>query len=181
MPESAALSMMSPTLLVVARFRSRGLSLRPINSVKEIVDSTLLGVSAATVSTVAVASAVNDYIGTVGTLPVGAKISSIFLFVQIIETATTSNVDWFVAKFPGGLGVPVPGATGGTAFRKYILHEEKGIPGNSNDGAYPSTFKGVIRIPRGRQRFAEGDLIQVRIRGTGIYNACLKCIYKAYR
>ncbi len=158
----------------------KNLAMRPIVSNKEIIDTTLLGVSAATVSATSLVTVVNDYVGTVGTIPIGGKISSIFLFVQIIETATTQNVDWYIAKFPAGVGPPVPGATGGNVFRKFILHEEKGIPGNSNDGAYPSTFKGVIRIPRGRQRFAEGDLLQIRTRGVGIHNVCIKCIYKTY-
>lgn len=169
---------MKLTPLVVARMRSRLGSI--IHSRKEIIDSTLLGVAAATVSTVALATAINDYIGTVATVEVGSKISSIYLFVSILPTAGTANVDWYVAKRPSGLGMPVPGATGGAIHRKYILHEEKGIPGNAGDGAYPATFKGVIKIPRGRQRMAEGDTIEIRLRGTDIYNACVKCIYKTY-
>lgn len=154
--------------------------MRPvIRTRKEIVDSTLLAVAAATVSTVTVATVVNDYVGTNGTVEVGTNIKWIYLFVQILETATTSNVDFYVIKRPTGVVNPVPGATGGTLPRKYILHEEKGIPGNANDGAYPLTFKGVIKVPRGRQRMGEGDLLQIVLRGTGIYNACVKCIYKA--
>ncbi len=159
----------------------RAMALRPVVSSKEIVDSTLLAVTAATTSVVPVASQVNDYVGTVGTVPLGGKVGSVFLFIQLIETATTSNVDWYIAKRPTDTVLPVPGATGGSTARKFILHEEKGIPGNSGDGAFPATFKGVIKIPRGRQRFAEGDVLELRIRGTGIYNACVKCIYKAYR
>ncbi len=157
----------------VARFRPI------VHTRKEIVDTTLLGVSAATVSTVSLATVVNDYVGTAGSVEVGSKIKWIYLFVQVLETATTSNVDWYVIKRPQGPTNPTPGAVGGTIARKFVLHEEKGIPGNANDGAYPSTFKGVIKIPRGRQRMAEGDVIQLVIRGTGIYNACAKCIYKS--
>ncbi len=154
--------------------------MRPvIHTRKEIVDSTLLGVTAATVSTVVAATAINDYVGTVATVESGSVVKWIYLFVQLIETATTSNVDFYVIKRPAQLTNPVPGATGGTTVRKYILHEEKGIPGNSGDGAYPLTFKGVIKIPKGRQRMAEGDTIEIVLRGTGIYNACVKCIYKS--
>ncbi len=155
--------------------------LRPINSVKEIVDSVILAVAAGVTSTVLLGTAVNDYVGTVGTFPVGSKVSSIYLFVQILPTATTENVDWYFAKSPSTITLPTPGATGGTPARKYILHEEKGIPGNANDGAYPLTFKGVLKIPRGRQRMAEGDTFFLKLKGVGISNACVKCIYKAYR
>ncbi len=153
--------------------------MRPvIHTRKEIVDSTLLGVTAATNSTISVASVVNDYVGTAGTVETGSVIKWIYLFVQILETATTNNVDFYIIKRPSGTVNPVPGAVGGVTARKFVLHEEKGIPGNSNDGAYPLTFKGVIKIPKGRQRMGEGDVIQVIARGVGVYNMCLKCIYK---
>ncbi len=159
-------------------FHRRGM--RPvIHTRKEIIDSTLLGVAAATTSTVVLATAVNDYVGTVGTVEVGSLVSSMFLFVQIIPTASTENVDWYIAKIPANVVLPIPGATGGTPGRRFILHEEKGIPGNSADGAYPATFKGVIKVPKGRQRFAEDDVIQLRLRGVGIHNICVKSIYKS--
>ncbi len=155
-------------------------SLRPINSNKEIVDSTLLGVAAGVNSVVPVLSTVNDYTGVVGTCPLGAKVNGIFLFVQVLPTAGTANVDMAVLKSPNALIVPVAGAIGGTTMRKYVLHEEKGIPGNAADGAYPMTFKGVVAIPKGRRRMAEGDSIRVLVRGADIYNACVKCIFKWY-
>lgn len=154
---------------------------RPINSVKNIVDSTLLAVAAGVTSVVTLAATINDYAGGVADVPIGAKVSSVYLFVQMLPTAGTSNIDWFVAKFPTGVTFPVPGATGGHISRKYILHEEKGLPGNAADGAYPATFKGVIKIPRGRQRFGEGDFLQIHLRGVDISNACIKCIYKFYQ
>ncbi len=156
--------------------------MRPvIHSRKEIVDSTLLAVGAAVNSNVLVADAVNDYTGIVGQVEVGSVIKSIYLFVQVLPTAGTANVDFYVIKRPNGITDPVPGAVGGTSARKYVLHEEKGIPGNASDGAYPLTFKGVVRIPKGRQRMAEGDDIRVVIRGADIYNACVKCIYKVFQ
>ncbi len=162
--------------------RGRGLSLRPINSVKNIVDGTFLTVAAATVTSVDLALSVNDYAGAVNEVPIGAKVSSIYLFVQIQQQAVNSNVDWYVGKFPAGLAaLPVPGATGGDITRRFILHEEKGIPGPVNNGSPPLTFKGVIRIPRGRQRFGEAESIKLQLRGAAAYDACVKCIYKFYQ
>ncbi len=165
---------------MMARFR-RGNNLRPINSVKNIVDSTLIGQGAASVVEVALGTAVNDYTGASATIPIGAKVSSIYLFVQLLPATGTANVDWYFMKRPSGIGAPVPGATGGDNARKWILHEEKGIPGNAADGAYPLTFKGVIKIPKGRQRWGEGDNMFVNLRGTDVWNACVKCIYKFYQ
>ncbi len=158
-------------------------SKRPINSVKNIVDGVFLGVTAASVTTVTLAEGVNDYTGGTTQVPVGGTVSSFYLFVQIIASATgTANVDWYLIKnIAGQLTLPVPGATGGTPVRSKILHEEKGIPGNASDGAYPLTFKGVIKIPPGMRRMAEADKFELRIRGADAYNACVKCIYKFYK
>ncbi len=157
-------------------------SKRPINSVKNIVDGTFLGVTAAANTDVVLVSTVNDYTGASGTVPIGATVSSLYLFVQIISSDSgVANADWFIIKDPGDqLSLPVPGATGGTNVRKYILHEEKGIPGNALDGAYPLTFKGVIKIPPGYRRCGEDDRIVLRLRSADAYNACVKCIYKFY-
>ncbi len=168
---------------IMARF-NRGMALRPINSVKNIVDGTFLGVAAAAITNIDLAVTVNAYAGGVNEVPIGAKISSIYLFVQGISgDSGVANFDWYIAKCPNDVlaALPTPGATGGTTQRKYILHEEKGIPGNALDGAYPLTFKGVIKIPKGRQRMAEGDRIRVRLRSADIYNSCVKCIYKFYQ
>lgn len=166
----------------MARFR-RGLSLRPINSVKNIIDGVFLGVGAAGITNVNLAFAVNNYTGLSGEVPIGASVKSVYLFVQMLPTLGTANVDWYVIKGNTATvaAAPVPGATGGDVNRRFILHEEKGIPGNAGDGAYPLTFKGVIKIPRGRQRFGEGDFLRVIMRGADIHNACVKCIYKFYQ
>ncbi len=180
MPESAVI-LMTVAIHLIVPFRRRALG-TIINSVKNIVDSTLLGVVGATVSNVTVALAVNDYTGSVTQCPTGSVIKSVYLFVQIISATGTANVDWYIWKGPNALaaGMPVPGATGGDESRKYILHEEKGIPGNAADGAYPLTFKGVVRIPRGKQRMAENDQIQIKLVGVDTHNICLKVIYKFY-
>ncbi len=163
----------------MARYR-RALSMRPINSRKEIIDSTLLGVAAATVSTVTIAVAVDNFVGSIGTCATGSVIKGGYWFVQILPTAGTANVDAYIAKAPGNVtsNLPVPGATGGNVNRKYILHEKKGIPGNASDGAYPMTIEGAFKIPKGRQRMGENDQISIVVRGTDIHNACIKAIYK---
>lgn len=162
--------------------RRRGrLALRPINSVKNIVDTTNLGVAAGTTTTVTVAGTVNTYAGGVTEVPIGAKVKSIYVFFQIQPQAAQGNVDFFIIRKPANVPNPVPGATGGDTARRFILHEEKGIPGTFNNGASPLTFRGVIKIPRGRQRFAEGDLFQIVFRCSTAYDACGKFIYKFYQ
>ncbi len=169
-------------ILVMARYRSRSMALRPINSVKNVVDGVFLGVAAGVQTLTTLAATVNDYTGGNTEVPIGAKVSSIYLFVQMISgDSGIANSDFYIMKRPSGVTEPTPGATGGSVSRKFILHEEKGIPGNALDGAAPLTFRGVIRIPRGRQRFAEGDVIRLVARSADVYNMCVKCIYKFYQ
>ncbi len=148
---------------------------------KNVFDSTLLGVAAGVTSELTVAAAVNDYTGGAADVPIGARIKSVYLFVQIISTTGTSNADWYLMKRPGinsSVAPPTPGTIGGNKARKFVLHEEKGIPGNAGDGAYPLTFKGVIKIPKQYQRMGEDDDIMVVLRSADISNACVKAIYR---
>ncbi len=124
-----------------------------------------------------------DFTGTVGDVPTGCTINSIYIFFQTISTTGTANHDWYIYKRNGdNTAVPItPGTIGGDPIRKLVLHEEKGIPGNAGDGAYPLTFRGVIKIPKHMRRFGEGDQIKLVHRAVDINNSCLKAIYKFYR
>lgn len=156
--------------------------LRPVQTRKEILDSTLLGVSGGTVSTVTLATAVDNYTGVVNTVPTGSVIKGVYLFVQIVPNGASSNVDWYLWKNPSGLSStgPTPGATSGDTRRRHVLHEEKGIPGSTVEGQGPLTFRGVIKIPPRMRRMGENDELQLKLRGAQIYDACVKAIYKVY-
>jgi len=71
-------------------------ALRPVQTRKEIVDSTLLGVAAGVNSVVDLVTTLNDYVGTVGTVETGSVIKGVYLFVQINNNAAVSNVDWLL-------------------------------------------------------------------------------------
>ncbi len=155
--------------------------LQPVNSRKEIIDSTLLGVSGGTTSDVTLVAAVEDYTGVVGTVEVGSTVSAIYLFAQIIPESSSVNVDFLVYKNAANmLDSPTVGATGTLANRRFIFHEEKGIPGTLTAGAGPLTFRGVIRIPPRFRRFGEDDTLRIRLVGAQMYDACVKCIYKRF-
>lgn len=161
----------------------RALAMRPVVYTKNIVDSTTIGVAAGTTTQTVVAAATNTYAGAVTEVPIGAKLQGIYVFFQIQPQAAQGNVDMYIAKGPNAFWAanPVPGATGGDPGRKFILHEEKGIPGTFNNGASPLTFRGFIKIPRGRKSFQEGDIIKICYRCATAYDACLKVIYKWYQ
>ncbi len=153
-----------------------------INSVKAVVDGVFLAVAAGVVTNVNLGLTVDTFVGTAGTFPIGAKIFGIYLFVNIQPDAAVGNVDYYVSKTSPILlaTMPIPGSTGGDASRRFILHEEKGLPVNRDVGGVPSQFKGVIVIPKGRQRMGDGDVIRLHLRCSSAYSACVKCIYKWY-
>ncbi len=153
---------------------------RPINSVKNILDATALTVSAGVITTVDLMTVVNDYAGGAIEVPVGAVVRGVYLFFQIQPQTLKVAIEAYVAKVPPGLTLPVPGATGGDSGRRFILHEEKGIPGPSNNGSPPSTFRGYVKLPRGRQRVGESDRLVLRVSSAGAYDMCAKAIYKWY-
>ncbi len=132
-------------------------------------------------TTVNLAICVENPTGLVTDADVGSKIMSMYYFIQIQPQAVASNVDLYIHQSPSNsLTMPTPGATGGNINRKWILHEEKGVPGAANNGSPPLTFRGVVRIPKGRQRQGEADRIILRMTSATAYDACVKCIYKVY-
>ena len=169
----------------MARFR-RGQAKRPIVSNKEIVDAVVFIVAGGVTTDIDLATSVNDYTGTVGTVPIGANLLGFYLE---ISTSNVDNIvgrtDWYLVKRTSGIvatGFPTPGATGGSQFRKWIFHEEKGIgQGVPTTGGGQSTRKQqFIAIPKGKQRMGEADAWTIRVGSSENYSFCLKCIYKWY-
>lgn len=166
------------------RFRQQGK--RPIVSNKEIVDSVVFIVAGGVTTDIDIATVVNDYVGTVGTCPLGASLMGFYLE---ISTNNVDNIvgrtDWFLCKRDNGLATtnyPTPGATGGNIRRKWIFHEEKGIgQGTATTGGGQSfRTKQFIGIPRSKRRMGENDAWTIRVGSSENYSFCLKCIYKWY-
>lgn len=169
------------------RYRRFQTSKRPINSNKEIVDAVFFIVAGGVTTDIDIATAVNDYTGTVGTVPTGATVNGFYL-----ETSTSNvdnivgRTDWYICKRNSGLATsffPVPGATGGNDRRKFIFHESKGIgQGTATTGGGQTTrMREFIKIPRSFRRFGESDVWTIRVGSSENYSFCLKCIYKVYR
>ncbi len=120
---------------------------------------------------------------------------SMFYALDINQTGAGSVplLDWYIIYDKGGRltsgaptfgdtakDAPIPGATGSAINKNSILHEEKGLIGEKNDGS-KMVFQGVIRIPRGKQRFTSGDQLTIIARANFDTVLCLKCIYKWYK
>ncbi len=169
----------------MARFRQ---ALRPVNSIKHVLDSEG-ALSGGVKSENVVAFAVPNVDSTTfvpGAVRVGGTINGIFLSVFIIGATgagNTGSINWYIAKRHSAQAAtfPNPGETGVSTVRNQIFHEEKGLAGSA-DGT-PMAFKGVVAIPKSMRRMREGDAIIVVVRGTDAttdYNFCVKAIYKSY-
>ncbi len=170
---------------MVARFR-RSLALRPVVSIKHIVDIQ----TAVPVNTKLEQSLVRvvdaPTLAQKEEVSVGSKISWIYLTVEVVasETSTTSTPNFYMAvyKNPGGnIGFPNANAFGISDNKRHVLHQEM-VMINASDGGNPrNVFKGVIKIPPKIQRFGYEDVLvcQLFIPSTGTpVNACIQCIYK---
>ncbi len=183
----------------MARFR-RGMGLRPIDSSKNVVD--LSSVLVATTNTV-----IQDLIEGVNLanrenrpneVTRGRTVKGFFLSLFFASDENTPSpgsiplLDWYCIVDRGGVlskavptfgntneDYPIPGATGTAVNVNKIIHEEKGLIGEKNDGS-KMVFQGVIRIPRGMQKINAGDKITIIGRANDEAVFCLKCIYKSY-
>jgi len=171
----------------MARFRGAQLSKRPINSNKEIVDSVTFLVTGGVTTDIDILTTVDDYIGTVGTVPIGSSINGFYLETSSqINDTILGRLDWFLVKRDNGNSFgnyPIPGATGGHPRRKFIFHESKGIGQGSTSavvGGQTSRMREFIKIPKKFKRCAEADVWSIRVGASVDYSFCLKVIYKRY-
>jgi len=165
--------------------RRRGGRLSVVVSNKEVVDAATLLVVAGVTTDITVATAVNNYTGTVGTCPLGAKIRGFYLETSYnLSQNIVGRADWFICKPEGGratVDFPIPGSTGGHQLRKRIFHERKGVldggPG-TNIGGQTAKAVEFVAIPRFLQRMGENDKWVIRVGASTAYSFCMKCIYK---
>lgn len=166
---------------------SRALSLRPVNSVKHIVDTNGLIITSA-VSTTDVSVAVDAPVVNSNQVHVGSSVKWFFLSVEVVGDTSFANaprVYMYVVKNPSNeLTLPSPGVVGTSSVRKFIFHQEMKMVGNTT--AFPRTmFKGVIRVPKRYQRQGIEDKLQVILghdsgESSGRTSFCIQAIYKEF-
>ncbi len=173
---------------------NRGLRLRPVNSVKHIVE-TNGNVLAGTASVTDVINTVDApiFTNTVNN-HVGSNVRAIYLRVEVVAKIGAGGIDNIymgVMKNPANeISIPNLDVIGGTDKRKFFIHQEMLMTGQTggNPGAanIPRTmFKGVILIPRHYQRNGIDDKLQVILQhctgeATQQTGFCIECIYKEF-
>ncbi len=172
------------------------MALRPIKSVKHIVETSGIIAAGANAVTANLADGVDTYtLADTNGVPTGSKIHSIYFSAFILAeggelAAEVPLVDWYIIKSPGATwastfdatNLPTPGSTGDHINKRHILHTEKGLTGGGDASltGIPMVFKGVIRIPRGKQRWGEDDQLLWCTRANFASKFCVQAIYKHY-
>ncbi len=170
----------------MARFR-RNQGLRPIHSIKHVID-VQLGLTAGTqVNTNLVNTIDAPTLANPTSVETGCKISSIYLNVEGYQTSATggalSNFYMIVVKNQGGNTASIAAnAVGVDDNKRFVIHQEMKMRHNTDNGNPRTLFVGVLRIPRGYQRFGINDLLQVGLlTPAGTMDMCIQCIYKELR
>ncbi len=173
--------------------RQGNLRLRPVNSLKHIVE-TNGAVSGAAASLTDVINTVDNPASSVSNaVHVGSTVHAIYLRVEVVGATSAGGVDNIymgVFKNPANdLTPPVLDTVGLTDKRKFFIHQEMIMltPRNlSTEPGFPRTmFKGVIAIPKGYKRNGIDDRLQVVLQhrtgeSTQVTNFCIECIYKEF-
>ncbi len=170
----------------MARFR-RALRLRPVNSVKHIVDFSQSVAANTQTELVLVRAKDNPTLAVPNDVAVGSTVSWIYLTFEVEANEQSlgaiPNFYMYVWKNPGGnLTATSPATTGDSDNKKHIIHQEMVMFENVQAGVVRNVFKGVIRIPPRMKRFGfEDELNVVFVAPSLITVSCLQCIYKEFR
>ncbi len=173
---------------VMARYRSRGLALRPVHRIKHVVDNSAT-LAAATQLDLALVDTVDaPVLANRPEVETGATVNGIYLKVVVASndaqvTGAIPNVYMIVWKNPGNnLTAPVPNAVGSDDNKRFVIHQEMVMIQNVVSSNPTTIFSGVIVIPKGFRRFGPDDRLTISFLSPQIdISLCFQCIYKEFR
>ncbi len=170
---------------LVMAFRRRNMSIRPVHSIKHVVD-TQGGIAATGKQNVVLAASVDaPVLANVSEVETGSTVNSIFLKVEAYATTTAAlaNAYMYVMKNPGNNLATINGNVVGTSdIKKFVIHQEMVMLEKNTTGNPRTLFAGVIKLPRGYRRMGTDDNLICVISTPGVnIDFCVQCIYKEYR
>ncbi len=165
----------------------RGLSLRPVDSIKNVLTATVGLTGTQTNQTIA--KAVNTPLSASAPEEVshGCSIKAIWLSLDTCGlggTGVLNNFDGYLFKNPGAnLTPPLPISQGNSNEKKFIVKSWHGMIMRSQDGVSSLHWEGWIKIPRRYHRMGTDDLWQLVVQSTSGVTGhfSVQAIYKWYR
>ncbi len=164
-------------------------SLRPVQRIKHVLDSSSTLAAAATSATNLVKAVDAPVLANESEVVTGANVHGVYLKLEVasneaIDLGAIPNVYMMVLKNPGGnLSFPGPNAIGASDNKKYVIHQEMVMIENKGQGSNSRVlFNGVIVIPKLYRRFGPNDTLQLNILSPALNIVfCLQCHYKEFR
>ncbi len=166
-----------------------GQSLRPINRIKHVVDSSATLAAAGHLAINLAVATDTPVLADTEKVETGSKVNGIYLRCEVasneaIDLGAVPNVYMFVWKNPGGnLTRPNANTVGLNDNKKHVIHQEMTMIENKGQGSNARTiFNGVIVIPKGMRRFGPNDALQVIFLSPALNTViCIQCHYKEFR
>ncbi len=164
------------------------MSLRPVQRIKHVIDSSATVAAAAVFTQELIAATDTPTQAGTNNVITGSKVNGIYLKVEVasneaFDSGAIPNVYMIVAKNPGtNLTMPAPNAVGANANKRFVIHQEMIMINNTIGGNPRVLFNGVIAIPKGYRRMGPEDALVVSVLSPAINIAlCLQCHYKEFR
>ncbi len=173
----------------MARYRSRGMALRPINRIKHVVDSSAT-VAAGTALEFQIANATDTpTLAVTNSVETGAKINGFYIRVEVasneaIDLGAIPNAYLMISKNPGGnVTMPAPNAVGASDNKRFVIHQEMSMIENKGQGSNARTlFNGVVVVPKGMRRMGPGDQWRCTVLCPALDTAqCVQFHFKEFR
>lgn len=161
-------------------------NLRPVQRIKHVVDVEGALVAGTQSNSPLVVASDTPTLGSPTLCITGAKVGSIYLHVEVSHTSGTGRPNIYLAIFksPGdNLSKPDPSSVGNNDNKRFVIHQEMiMMSGDAGNGLPRPIFNGVIKIPRGYQRFGPGDKLYCILLSKNVAaDFCLQCHYKEFR
>ncbi len=172
----------------LARFRSRGMALRPVHRIKHVVDSSATLAAATQLEVNLITSVDAPVLANTTECETGSKVNGIYLKIIVASNEATvagaiPNVYLAIWKDLGGVQTaPNPQTVGDDVNKRQVIHQEMTMVQNQISSNASVLFNGVIKIPKGFIRNGPGDKLVAVIKCPQIaITFCVQCHYKEFR
>ncbi len=162
-------------------------SLRPINSLKNVVQDVAIIAGAGTGNFNLIEAVDAPVLANTQEVGTGCRINQIYLEVWIYGNAVAgvnSPITWMLWKNnASAISAPTPTSLGVSDSKKYSFAVGKGLVGSSANGQPGYLIRGWFSIPKSMRRMGHDDRIQLVIENSTAndLNVCRLAIYKWYK
>ncbi len=169
-----------------ASSRNRGLSLRPIDSMKnyQVLN---IGLSGTQTNNLLIKAVDNPLTSAATDISRGSIVKAIWISIDacgLAGTGVLNMMDAYLIKNPGAnLTPPLPISYGTSNEKKHIFKTWAGMIMRNQDGNSAIHWEGWIKIPKRYQRFGTDDILQLVIQTTAglTGHAGIRWLFKWYR